>query len=46
MDNYVKGRYLSTYEWEQRKARNNRLLGFVVGVLCTISAFIMWSLIQ
>jgi len=30
-------RYMTSYEWKKRKARNNRILGFVVGVLFTLS---------
>ena len=44
MDKFIKGRYLSNYEWEQRKARNNRRLGFVVGVLITLTALFLWEI--
>jgi hypothetical protein len=38
-------RYMTNFEWEKRKARNNRILGFVVGVVCTIGAFILWEIL-
>jgi len=38
-------RYMSAFEWEKRKARNNRALGFIVGVLFTLGTFIMWSIL-
>ena len=38
-------RYMTNFEWETRKARNNRILGFVVGVVCTIGAFILWEIL-
>ena len=34
-------RYETAYEFEKRKARNNRYLGFVLGVVCTLGAFIL-----
>tara|TARA_R110000796_G_scaffold113482_2_gene225252 strand:+ start:2746 stop:2880 length:135 start_codon:yes stop_codon:yes gene_type:complete len=34
MDN--KKPYLSSWEWQVQKAKNNRRLGFVVGVLFTL----------
>ena len=44
MDKFIRGRYLSNYEWEQRKARNNRRLGFVVGMLTTLTALFLWEI--
>jgi len=42
MDN--KKPYLSTWEWQVKKAKNNRLLGFVVGVLTTLTALFLWEI--
>ena len=38
-------RYISAFEWEKRKARNNRILGFILGVVFTLGAFIMWRIL-
>jgi len=38
-------RYETAYEFEKRKARNNRRLGFILGVLCTLGAFILWRVL-
>jgi hypothetical protein len=45
MDKFIKGRYLSNYEWEQRKVRNNRRLGFITGVVTTLLVYILWEII-
>ncbi len=45
MDKFIKGRYLSNYEWEQRKARSNRRLGFILGVVSTLGALILWEVL-
>ena len=37
-----KTRYITQFVWEAKKARNNRLLGFVVGVILTSA---VWHII-
>jgi len=43
--NYINKTYLSHYEVQQIKNRNNRILGFILGVVCTLGAFILWRFI-
>ena len=38
-------RYMTAYEFEKLKARNNRVAGFVMGVVCTLGAFILWEVL-
>tara|TARA_R110002020_G_scaffold151479_2_gene328516 strand:+ start:5056 stop:5196 length:141 start_codon:yes stop_codon:yes gene_type:complete len=38
-------RYETAYDLEKRKAKNNRRLGFVLGVVCTLGAFILWEIL-
>jgi len=33
------------YDLEKRKARNNRRLGFIVGVIFTLGALVLWGTI-
>ena len=38
-------KYETAFEFEKRKARNNRILGFILGVVFTLGAFIMWRIL-
>jgi len=42
MDTYNGKRYTTNYDWEQKRARNNRLLGFVLGVAFVLLGAIMY----
>jgi len=37
-------KYETAFDLEKRKARNNRRLGFILGVVCTLGALTLWEI--
>jgi len=43
MDTFNGNRYTTNYGWEQKRARNNRILGFVLGVAFAIVGVVAYT---